>query len=86
MYKSMQIKARLDPSAEEESGHMFPALTKNLSAFEIKIYFTPVESHWVYYPHLRASRMSSSRWTTQNNLNGIFVYFLSHIFCLGFLS
>lgn len=48
MYKSMHIKARLDPSAEKESGHMFPAPTKNLSAFEMKIYFTLVESHWVY--------------------------------------
>lgn len=44
----MQVKARWDPSAEGGGGHMFPTLTKSLSAFEMKIYFTPVESHWVY--------------------------------------
>lgn len=67
-----------------------PILTKTLSPtdihFQRKIYFSPMDSLWVYKPHSRAGPRSSSRWTQW--YFGRF-FFLSHniwsIFSFSFL-
>lgn len=60
----------------EVKGHKSPSLNQNLfpmdSHLQMKEYFSPVESHWVYNLLLRAGPTHSNRWSTQNELNDIF--------------
>lgn len=61
----------------ERSRHEVLPLTKKLSAidnnWQRKNQFSPVEYHWVYIPHSRASPIYGNSWLIQNELIGIFV-------------
>lgn len=74
---SAKVQATWDPSTKKATEHGLPPLTKKLSPTNIclkrKKYFSPVESHWIYYkPHLSTGPMPSKRWPTQNELKGTF--------------
>lgn len=61
------------------------------SAFKVKkkkIIFPPVESPWVYLPHLRVDPLNSGKRLTHDELNASVVYILADIALLGlfFLS
>lgn len=70
------------PALRGGSGHGAPSL-KKLPAintlWQRKTQFSPLESHRVYYSHLMAGTMSRSSWSTQDELNGISIDFLTQL-------
>lgn len=46
-------------------------------------FFSPVQSHWAYRPHLRVDSKPSGRWPTQTKLSGISRNILSRIILFG---
>lgn len=42
-----------------------------------------MEYHWIYKLHLRPGPIPDNRWPIQNELNDIFIVFLSHIALFG---
>lgn len=81
IFKPEEIQAHT-----ERNGHWVAPLTKNIFAIDTHLQrenqFSPTEFHSACPPHVVAGSIPRSRWSTQNELSGVFVDFCSILLCL----